>query len=202
MKINFSTHTEAIYIQHSYIFIIIIFWCDRQKHSLASRYLFKGIRKSGIHIWGQRTSSTPASCLQPVNVGLWLVNCIISRALIGWYLSRGVTCVTGTAPGSGGTQWAWRTHSPRWMLASGSLVNHHYLNNLSRCRCGLATKLSSTGWRRTGNAGLILAEVCISPLCSLVTRQPLPVNSLDVVGGSLVLGGDTEAFYVLHNVIA
>ena len=37
---------------------------------------------------------------------------------------------------------------------------------------------------------------------SLVTRQPLPVNSLDVVGGSLVFGGDTEAFYVLHNVIA
>ena len=39
-------------------------------------------------------------------------------------------------------------------------------------------------------------------ICSLVTRQPLPVNSLDVVGGSLVFGGDTEAFYVLHNVIA
>ena len=40
------------------------------------------------------------------------------------------------------------------------------------------------------------------PICSLVTRQPLPVNSLDVVGGSLVFGGDIEAFYVLHNVIA
>ena len=55
---------------------------------------------------------------------------------------------------------------------------------------------------------------------SLVTKQPLPINrsvgvfifitvfmivsilSVDVVGGSVVFGGDTEAFYVLHNVIA
>ena len=37
---------------------------------------------------------------------------------------------------------------------------------------------------------------------SLVTRQPLPVNSLDVVGGSVVFAGDSEAFYILHNVIA
>jgi len=36
---------------------------------------------------------------------------------------------------------------------------------------------------------------------SLVTQQPLPVNSLDVVGHSVVFGGDNEAFYVLHNVI-
>ena len=55
---------------------------------------------------------------------------------------------------------------------------------------------------------------------SLVTKQPLPINrlvgvfifitvftivsilSVDVVGGSVVFGGDTEAFYVLHSVIA
>jgi len=37
---------------------------------------------------------------------------------------------------------------------------------------------------------------------SLVTRQPLPVNSLDVIGGNVVFGGDTEAFYILNNVIA
>ena len=36
---------------------------------------------------------------------------------------------------------------------------------------------------------------------SLVSKQPLPVNSLDVVGHSVVFGGDNEAFYVLHNVI-
>eukprot|EP00092_Neocalanus_flemingeri_P041747 GFUD01045469.1.p1 GENE.GFUD01045469.1~~GFUD01045469.1.p1 ORF type:complete len:347 (-),score=138.07 GFUD01045469.1:130-1170(-) len=36
---------------------------------------------------------------------------------------------------------------------------------------------------------------------SLVAKQPLPVNSLDVVGHSVVFGGDNEAFYVLHNVI-
>jgi len=36
---------------------------------------------------------------------------------------------------------------------------------------------------------------------SLVTKQPLPVNSIDVVGHSVVFGGDNEAFYVLHNVI-
>ena len=37
---------------------------------------------------------------------------------------------------------------------------------------------------------------------SLVSKQPLPLNSLDVCGDSLVFGGDNEAFYVLHNVIA
>ena len=37
---------------------------------------------------------------------------------------------------------------------------------------------------------------------SLVSKQPLPVNTLDVVGGSVVFAGDSEAFYVLHNVIA
>jgi len=36
---------------------------------------------------------------------------------------------------------------------------------------------------------------------SLVTKQPLPVNSLDVVGSSVVFGGDNEAFYVLHKVL-
>jgi len=36
---------------------------------------------------------------------------------------------------------------------------------------------------------------------SLVAKQPLPVNSLDVVGHSVVFGGDNEAFYVLHNVV-
>jgi len=36
---------------------------------------------------------------------------------------------------------------------------------------------------------------------SLVAKQPLPVNSIDVVGHSVVFGGDNEAFYVLHNVI-
>jgi len=36
---------------------------------------------------------------------------------------------------------------------------------------------------------------------SLVAKQPLPVNTLDVVGHSVVFGGDNEAFYVLHNVI-
>ena len=36
---------------------------------------------------------------------------------------------------------------------------------------------------------------------SLVAKQPLPVNCLDVVGHSVVFGGDNEAFYVLHNVI-
>jgi len=36
---------------------------------------------------------------------------------------------------------------------------------------------------------------------SLVARQHLPVNSIDVVGHSVVFGGDNEAFYVLHNVI-
>jgi len=36
---------------------------------------------------------------------------------------------------------------------------------------------------------------------SLVARQPLPVNSLDVAGASLVFGGDNEAFYVLNNVL-
>ena len=37
---------------------------------------------------------------------------------------------------------------------------------------------------------------------SLVSRQPLPLNSLDVLGDSVVFGGDNEAFYVLHSVIA
>jgi len=36
---------------------------------------------------------------------------------------------------------------------------------------------------------------------SLVAKQPLPVNTLDVAGHSVVFGGDNEAFYVLHNVI-
>jgi len=36
---------------------------------------------------------------------------------------------------------------------------------------------------------------------SLVARQPLPVNSIDVVGHSVVFGGDNEAFFVLNNVI-
>jgi len=36
---------------------------------------------------------------------------------------------------------------------------------------------------------------------SLVTKQPLPVNSVDVLGHSVVFGGDNEAFYVLNNVI-
>jgi len=36
---------------------------------------------------------------------------------------------------------------------------------------------------------------------SLVTKQPLPVNSLDVLGTSVVFGGDNEAFYVLNNVL-
>jgi len=36
---------------------------------------------------------------------------------------------------------------------------------------------------------------------SLVTKQHLPVNSVDVLGHSVVFGGDNEAFYVLNNVI-
>lgn len=36
---------------------------------------------------------------------------------------------------------------------------------------------------------------------SLVTKQALPVNSLDVLGHSVVFGGDNEAFYVLNNII-
>lgn len=36
---------------------------------------------------------------------------------------------------------------------------------------------------------------------SLVSRQPLPINTLDIMGHSLVFGGDNEAFYVLHNIV-
>lgn len=36
---------------------------------------------------------------------------------------------------------------------------------------------------------------------SLISRQPLPINTLDVQGHSLVFGGDNEAFYVLNNII-
>ena len=36
---------------------------------------------------------------------------------------------------------------------------------------------------------------------SLVTKQPLPLNSIDVRGHSMVFGGDNEAFYVLHNML-
>jgi len=36
---------------------------------------------------------------------------------------------------------------------------------------------------------------------SLVTKQPLPVNSVDVLGHSVIFGGDNEAFYVLNNII-
>jgi hypothetical protein len=36
---------------------------------------------------------------------------------------------------------------------------------------------------------------------SLVSRQPLPINTLDVMGPSLIFGGDNEAFYVLYNIV-
>ena len=36
---------------------------------------------------------------------------------------------------------------------------------------------------------------------SLVTKQPLSLNSIDVRGHSMVFGGDNEAFYVLYNVL-
>ena len=36
---------------------------------------------------------------------------------------------------------------------------------------------------------------------SLVSRQPLPINTLDVQGHSIVFGGDNEAFYILHNIL-
>ena len=52
------------------------------------------------------------------------------------------------------------------------------------------------------SAGVRRDTVGVADSLSQVTRQPLLENSLDVVGGSLVFGGDTEAFYVLHNVIA
>jgi len=36
---------------------------------------------------------------------------------------------------------------------------------------------------------------------SLVSKQPLPINSVDVLGRSVLFGGDNEAFYILHNVL-
>lgn len=36
---------------------------------------------------------------------------------------------------------------------------------------------------------------------SLVTKQPLPVNSVDVLGQSVIFGGDNEAFYILNNIL-
>jgi len=36
---------------------------------------------------------------------------------------------------------------------------------------------------------------------SLVTKQPLPINSVDVLGHSVLFGGDNEAFYMLNNIV-
>ena len=36
---------------------------------------------------------------------------------------------------------------------------------------------------------------------SLVSKQPLPINSLDVLGHSVLFGGDNEAFYILNNIV-
>jgi len=36
---------------------------------------------------------------------------------------------------------------------------------------------------------------------SLVSKQPLPINSVDVLGQSVLFGGDNEAFYILRNVL-
>ena len=36
---------------------------------------------------------------------------------------------------------------------------------------------------------------------SLVSQQPLPINSVDVLGHSVLFGGDNEAFYILPNIV-
>ena len=36
---------------------------------------------------------------------------------------------------------------------------------------------------------------------SLMTRQPLPVNSIDVLGDSILVGADNEAMYLINNVL-
>ncbi|XP_023336112.1 nucleoporin Nup43 isoform X1 [Eurytemora carolleeae] len=36
---------------------------------------------------------------------------------------------------------------------------------------------------------------------SLVSKQPLPINSVDVLGHSVLFGGDNEAFYILNNIV-
>ena len=36
---------------------------------------------------------------------------------------------------------------------------------------------------------------------SLMARQPLPVNTIDVLGNSILVGGDNEAMYLVPNVL-
>ena len=36
---------------------------------------------------------------------------------------------------------------------------------------------------------------------SLMSRQPLPVNTIDVLGNSVLVGGDNEAIYLIPNVL-
>nr|ALS04472.1 nucleoporin Nup43 [Acartia pacifica] len=36
---------------------------------------------------------------------------------------------------------------------------------------------------------------------SLATQQPLPINSVDVLGHAVLYGGDNEAFYILNNIV-
>eukprot|EP00088_Acartia_fossae_P045734 TRINITY_DN4928_c0_g1_i1.p1 TRINITY_DN4928_c0_g1~~TRINITY_DN4928_c0_g1_i1.p1 ORF type:complete len:350 (-),score=88.49 TRINITY_DN4928_c0_g1_i1:159-1208(-) len=36
---------------------------------------------------------------------------------------------------------------------------------------------------------------------SLISQQPLPINSIDVLGHSVLFGGDNEAFYILNNIL-
>ena len=36
---------------------------------------------------------------------------------------------------------------------------------------------------------------------SLMTRQSLPVNTIDVLGNSILIGGDNEAIYLIPNVL-
>ena len=49
------------------------------------------------------------------------------------------------------------------------------------------------------SAGVRRDTVGVADPLSQVTRQPLLENSLDVVGGSLVFGEDTKAFYVMRS---
>ena len=37
---------------------------------------------------------------------------------------------------------------------------------------------------------------------SIMSRQPLPINSIDILGSSLLIAGDNEAIYLVENVVA